>query len=123
MNRMNRIKGMTLLEVLVALAIFATASLSVIHAVNQNLDTESYLEQKMFASLVADNQMTLLMLNPDSISVKAGKAEMADRTWYWKVKLVPTANDVLQAFDVSVATEKNGSPIVTVRSYVPKSSS
>ncbi|MDC0610011.1 type II secretion system minor pseudopilin GspI [Vibrio sp.] len=120
---MKRLKGMTLIEVLVALAIFAVASISVIRAVSQNIDTESYLEEKMFAALVADNQMALLMLNPKKIAAKSGSSDMANRTWFWSVKLVPTANNLLQAFDVSVATQKNGSPIVTVRSYVAKSSS
>ncbi|MCE0493858.1 type II secretion system minor pseudopilin GspI [Vibrio salinus] len=115
-------KGMTLLEVLVALAIFATASLSVIRAVNQNLDTESYLEEKMFASLVADNQVALLMLNPKNLSTHSGTSEMANQTWYWKVTVVPTENEVLQAFEVSVSAQKKSSSIVTVRSYVPKSS-
>jgi len=118
---MSRMKGMTLLEVLVALAIFATASLSVIRAVNQHLNTEAYLEEKMFASLVADNQLALIMLTPQAIASQSGATNMANRTWYWQVRLISTENNVLQAFDLSVATEKNHSPIITVRSYVSKS--
>lgn len=45
---------------------------------------------------------------------------MAGRTWYWKVTPVKTGNDILAAFDVSVATEKKAAPVVTVRSYVAK---
>lgn len=39
--------GMTLLEVLVALAIFATAAISVIRAVTQHINTLSYLEENL----------------------------------------------------------------------------
>eukprot|EP00487_Bulimina_marginata_P001733 TRINITY_DN14098_c0_g1_i1.p1 TRINITY_DN14098_c0_g1~~TRINITY_DN14098_c0_g1_i1.p1 ORF type:complete len:103 (+),score=39.72 TRINITY_DN14098_c0_g1_i1:148-456(+) len=39
-------RGMTLLEVLVALAIFATAAISVIRAVTQHINTLSYLEEE-----------------------------------------------------------------------------
>ena len=50
-------QGMTLLEVLVALAIFATAALSVLRAVTQHINTLGYLEEKTFAGLEVDNQM------------------------------------------------------------------
>jgi general secretion pathway protein I len=115
---MTRSKGMTLLEVLIALAIFATASISVIRAVSQHVNTVHSLEEKMFAAMVADNQMSLIMLDPDSLAAKSGKTEMAGQTWYWKVTLVKTTDSVLRAFDVSVGLSEKGSPIVQVRSYV-----
>ncbi|MDF5109509.1 type II secretion system minor pseudopilin GspI, partial [Vibrio parahaemolyticus] len=57
----RRTRGMTLLEVLVALAIFATAAISVIRSVSQHINTISYLEEKMFAAMVVDNQMANVM--------------------------------------------------------------
>lgn len=60
-------RGMTLLEVLVALAIFATAAISVIRAVTQHINTLSYLEEKTFAAMVVDNQMALVMLHPEKL--------------------------------------------------------
>lgn len=113
-------RGMTLLEVLIALAIFATASISVIRSVSQHINTISYLEEKTFAAMVVDNQMAQVMLKPKSLKAQTGTQELAGRTWYWKVTLVPTADNLLKAFDVSAALEKQGSPLVTVRSYVVK---
>ncbi len=113
-----RVRGMTLLEVLVALAIFATAAISVIRSVSQHISTVSYLEEKMFAAMVVDNQMASVMLDTGELKAKNGQEEMAGRTWYWKVTPVATAQPLLKAFDVSAALEKNASPIVTVRSYV-----
>jgi len=52
MVKRRKYAGMTLLEVLVALAIFATAAMSVIRAVSQHINTVGYLEQKMFAAMV-----------------------------------------------------------------------
>ncbi len=121
MNRnLRRQAGMSLLEVLVALAIFATASLSVIRAVSQHISTVSYLEEKMFAAMVVDNQMAQVMLNSKSLRTKTGTEELAGRTWHWKVTPVDTAQPLLKAFDVSVSLEKGQSPLVTVRSYVAK---
>ncbi|MGR5234359.1 type II secretion system minor pseudopilin GspI [Vibrio rotiferianus] len=116
----RRARGMTLLEVLVALAIFATAAISVIRSVSQHINTVSYLEEKMFAAMVVDNQMANVMLDSSALKAKNGTEELAGRTWYWKVTPVATTQPLLKAFDVSVAVEKKASPIVTVRSYVDK---
>ncbi|CAH1555785.1 Type II secretion system protein I [Vibrio rotiferianus] len=116
----HRVRGMTLLEVLVALAIFATAAISVIRSVSQHINTVSYLEEKMFAAMVVDNQMANVMLDSSALKAKKGTEELAGRTWYWKVTPVATTQPLLKAFDVSVAVEKSASPIVTVRSYVDK---
>ncbi len=117
---MKKRNGFTLLEVLVALAIFATAAVSVIRAVSQHINTINYLEEKTFAAMVVDNQMAQVMLSASSVSAKKGTESLAGRTWYWKVTPVSTAVGYLQAFDVSVATSESGSPVVTVRSYVAK---
>ncbi|EPW6709848.1 type II secretion system minor pseudopilin GspI [Vibrio parahaemolyticus] len=117
LNR-RRVRGMTLLEVLVALAIFATAAISVIRSVSQHINTVSYLEEKMFAAMVVDNQMANVMLDTGALKAKNGTEELAGRTWYWKATPVATTQPLLKAFDVSVATAKNASPVVTVRSYV-----
>ncbi|NLS14473.1 type II secretion system minor pseudopilin GspI [Vibrio sp. SM6] len=120
MMKSKHTRGMTLLEVLVALVIFATAAMSVIRAVSQHVNTVGFLEEKMFAAMVADNQMALVVLAGKKPSAKKGEAELAGRTWYWSVAPVATAQPLLSAFDVSVATAKNAKPIVTVRSYVPQ---
>ena len=116
----KRERGMTLLEVLVALAIFATAAISVIRAVTQHINTLSYLEEKTFAAMVIDNQMAMVMLHPEKLKKAQGTQKLAERDWFWTVTPVATSDNLLKAFDVSVATSKNASPVVTVRSYVSK---
>lgn len=112
-------KGMTLLEVLVALTIFATAALSVLRSVTQHINTLSYLEEKTFASMVIDNQMALMMLDKPPTSTKKGETELAGQTWYWTIAPVKTTSDILKSVDVSVATTKDQqSPLLTVRTYV-----
>jgi len=117
---MKKHKGFTLLEVLVALAIFATAAVSVIRAVSQHINTVQYLEEKTFASMVIDNQMALVMLDPNELRAKKGTESLAGRTWYWKVTPIDTSNGYLSAFDIRVSANETASPITTVRSYVAK---
>lgn len=117
----KKIRGMTLLEVLVALAIFATAAISVIRATTQHSNTLSYLEEKTFASMVVDNVMAKVILAGSLTAERSGKSNMAGREWYWTVKPVATATDFIKAFDVTVSTDQEQkSTIVTVRSYVDK---
>lgn len=119
MKRSSR--GMTLLEVLVALAIFATAAISVMRSVTQHINSLSYLEEKTFASFVVDNQISRVMLAGAPKSSSTGKTTLAETEWYWKVTPIKTAVGFISAFDVSVSKEKNAkNPIVTVRTYVEK---
>lgn len=115
----NAQRGMTLLEVMVALAIFATAALAVIQAVSQHVNSLNYLEEKTLASMVADNQMAAIYLQSSPNLNQKGQTQMANRTWYWQVSAVETSNDLLKAMDVSVSLNSdNSNPLVTVRSYV-----
>ncbi|USD65184.1 type II secretion system minor pseudopilin GspI [Vibrio sp. SCSIO 43136] len=119
MKRINNTRGMTLLEVLVALVIFATAAVSVIRSVTQHINTLSYLEEKTFASIVADNQMAKVMLGKAPTSEKKGKTEMVGKTWYWKVVPVKTSIGLIKAVDVVVTEDSQYKhSLVTVRSYV-----
>lgn len=109
---------MTLLEVLVALAIFATSAIAILRSVSQHVNTLTYLEEKMFASIVADNQMIMIQLEPASLSDRKGEETLAGKTWYYHIKPIATEQALLKAYDVSVSTTRDGNSIVTVTSYV-----
>ncbi len=115
---MIKSRGMTLLEVMVALAIFATASLSVIKAVSQQVDSLSYMEDKTFASWVADNQIGLAMVAGKPLQAATGHEDMAGKTWYWALKPVATEADLIKAFDMEVSSRQGGEPLISVRSYI-----
>lgn len=113
-------QGFTLLEVLVALAIFAMSAMALVRSVGQHINTLSLMEEKAFSAMVIDNQMAKVMLNPQGLKKQSGQAQLADRTWYWTVSPVSTQDSLIRAFDVSVATSQKGAPVLTVRSYVTK---
>ena len=115
----SKLKGMTLLEVLVALAVFAVAALGVLRSVTQHINTLSYIEEKTFAAMVVDNQLALMYLEKSPTSIKKGEEELAGQTWYWMITPVDTSNDFLKSVDVSVfKTKDRKSSLLTVRSYV-----
>jgi len=115
--------GMTLLEVMVALAVFAVAGLALVKSAGEQVGGLGHLEQRTFANWVADNQMAERRLEGKwpGLSWVNGKEEMAGHTWYWRWQGVQTADDSFRALDVEVrADEKDASPLVTLRSYVNK---
>lgn len=120
---MNRAEGMTLLEVLVALVVFSMAGIALMQSVIVQTNGLSTIEQKMFASWVAQNQMVNVMLStnwPD-LSGKSGKEEMAGQDFYWSWKGIETSDPSFRAIDVSVKDqEKAKDPRITLRSYMAK---
>lgn len=115
--------GMTLLEVMVALAIFAVAGLALMQAAGGQVNGLAHLEERTFAGWVADNQMAEVQLSGKwpGLSWISGQEEMAGHTWYWRWQGVETADGDFRAVDVEVRPEeKSASPLVSLRGYVSK---
>ena len=82
-------KAFTLLEVLVAMSVLAIGMLTLVKVSTQNTIQTSYLEEKTFAHWVAVNKMNEVKLEsnwPDK-GKSSGTVTMANRDWYWKLKV------------------------------------
>jgi general secretion pathway protein I len=88
----KRAAGFTLLEVLVALAIFALVAASVLTATARSLQTASRLEEKTLAMWIADNQLVELQLskNPVAEGRDQGEVDFAGRRWQWQSEVQAT---------------------------------
>ncbi|TAA46073.1 type II secretion system minor pseudopilin GspI [Corallincola spongiicola] len=117
-------RGMTLLEVLVALAIFASAAISLAQATTGHINSLFYLEQSSMATWVASNRMTEIALEKEwpKLSVTRGTMEMAGHTWHWTQQGLETPDKELRGVRVEVFyEEKDKSPLASVVSYRSKS--
>jgi len=77
-------RGMTLLEVIIALAIFSISALALLNSMSSQMNAMSHFRENLFASWIADNalaQMSLTM-NAAADSVDPTKADMAGQTWF-----------------------------------------
>lgn len=114
-------KGMTLLEVMVALAIFAITGTAIMKAATDHLSGVSQIEEITLATWVANNQMTQVMLSeqwPPKDNQK-GSQEMSGRTWYWQQKILKTNDEHLRSVEITVGLDENyEGNITTVTSYV-----
>lgn len=78
-----QVKGFTLLEILIAMAIFAVMAVSVTTATQRSILYAGRLEEKSVAHWVAMNKMAVLQsqVNWPSLGKKDEQVEMGNREW------------------------------------------
>lgn len=117
--------GFTLIEVMIAIAIFALAGVALLSTANTNTNTTVRIEENMLASWVASNQLVAAKLEkkwPPKDKQK-GEVELAGRTWYWQQVVKQTTDNSLKAIVIEVrAKENDDSPITQLMTYVSEDS-
>ncbi len=104
MTESRRSTGFTLLEVLVALAVFAVAAVSLMRVSESQLTLSRQLEDKTFAHWVAMNQITEMQLQqawPDAGEERA-RTPMAGRFWQIIIKTSPTTVSSMRRVEILV---------------------
>ncbi len=119
---MNRsIFGFTLIEVMLAMAVFAIAGVALLGAADNNFRHISHLEEKMFANWVASNQLVAASLSdtwPPKNNQK-GEVEMAGRKWFWQQKVIKTENKEMRAIVMEVRTSEDEElAVATLMTYL-----
>ena len=110
-------RGFTLLEVMLALAIFALAATAVLQIASGALSNQHVLEEKTVAGWVAENQTALLyLLTRGQRAVRQqGESDMAGSRWYWRTTPLSTGNALLQAVDIEVSLHEDFSSVIQSR--------
>lgn len=116
---MDKARGFTLLEVLVAMAVFAVAAMALLNAGRDQIQASSRLEDKTLAHWVAMNRVVELQLAshfPDTGRAET-KVRMAGRDWRVLAEIAntPVPNVRRLTVDVSAAPADFGDepPLIT----------
>lgn len=118
--------GFTLLEVMVAMFIFAVAGAAIIKTTSEHINSVGKLEEITFATWVANNQLMRASLLAEKTwppkNEERGSVKMLDRIWYWQQEVQATADEDLKAIIITVGNDPEyiGS-ITSVTTYVAKS--
>jgi general secretion pathway protein I len=124
-NNNKRIKGFTLLEVMVALAVIAMALAAATSAVSGNIRNASGLQQRTYAHWVAMNKLAEMQLANQWPATKTtkGSSLMAKQEWYWSTKVTKTPDgfDLIRKVDITVRlNEDDESSLITLTGFVGK---
>ena len=101
--------GFTLIEIMVALVIFAVLSITLLTRLGGDIRSQQLLEEKTLASVVAEDVLSELRIKKDWSSVYASKStvEMAGKKWDVSTTVNETGIENLRQVDVRVVDTKN----------------
>ncbi|MCV2885805.1 type II secretion system minor pseudopilin GspI [Aestuariibacter sp. AA17] len=123
MINLSKHNGLTLLEVMVALAIFALTGAAVMKSATDHLSSVGQIEEITVATWVANNRLVQIQAKPvwPPKNNQKGKQEMADRTWYWQQRVKETNDKNFRAVEVIVSLDEQfQSHVTSVTSYLAK---
>lgn len=96
--------GFSLVEMLVALAVFALAAMALVHLAGENTRAAFAAEERVLAGVVADNLAVDAMVDPAPAagSNAQGVAQSAGRHWRWTRRSQATGGNDLVRIDIAV---------------------
>ena len=105
--------GFTLLEMLVALAVFSLAALALVRLQGVTLRTAADLDSKALGQIVARNLMVEVQTDPlpPSIGQADGDVTNGGRRWHWSRVVKPADDRRLLQIDLTVDGQPGASPV------------
>lgn len=128
MNTVKRtdVFGMTLIEVLIALAIVSIAMTAIIKATSENIRATTYLKNKTIAlwvgqQIVNETRAGVLKL-PSAPEDVSNTTIMLGQNWYWRANKNDTANARVKKIRVRVYSHpvdvnEDVTPLIDLESY------
>ena len=115
--------GFTLLEVMLAMAVFSIAGIALLSAAQSNFTSLGHLENRMMANWVASNQLVEAQLDntwPPKNN-KKGTVELAGRDWHWQQKVLKTTDKTMRSVEIEVRLDESAEkPLSSFTTYVAK---
>ncbi|HEX7855975.1 MAG TPA: type II secretion system minor pseudopilin GspI [Sphingobium sp.] len=105
-------QGFTLLEMLVALAIFSLAGLALVRLQAVSVRTAADLDARLLAEITARNIAFERMTDPVAVTGGGGTVMNAGREFQWTQTAAPTSDKRLMQITVTVSSGPGQSPAV-----------
>ncbi|AHE67165.1 GspI family T2SS minor pseudopilin variant LspI [Legionella oakridgensis] len=105
---MNKQKGFTLIEVLLALAVIAIALTALLKATSEDVALTDRIKEKTIRHWVAMQGIHMIQLG--LLPIHSGQevtqvTSMLGEQWYWRAKLLPT--QIKKMEEIQITTSKN----------------
>jgi general secretion pathway protein I len=113
-NNQRQTAGFTLLEVLVALAVFSLAALALLRLQGASIATATRLDEKLIAAIALENRAAELILEipAPAFGTTSGQAQNARRPLSWTANVQRTPDPALQRIDLTI-TDASGAVLAT----------
>lgn len=95
-------EGFSLLEILVALAVFGLAAMALLNLSGESVRTAARVQDRTLGGIVADNVAAEAVLGLTTEG--AGRAVLAGRQWTWRREIQPTVVAGLERIEVRVSS-------------------
>lgn len=115
----DRLRGFTLLEVLVALAVLALAMAALVRTASQETrsladERERTLAQWVAANAIAESRLaTPLPTNGQ----RSGEVEMGGRRWHWDMSISMATDEGIRRLEVAVRPVQDQQPLLTLTGF------
>ena len=99
--------GFTLVEMLVALAVFGLSALALLNLAGENTRSAARVESRTLGGIVADNVAVEAVAAPTlSDGLSSGQVRLAGRDWRWTRTVSPTDVADIQRVEVRVSSDE-----------------
>ena len=97
-------EGFSLLEVVVAIAVFSLGALATLNVLGQSGRNAEADEARMIAGIVAENRIAeaMAMSQPPQTGATRGTEAALSRNWDWEMRIGPSPEPRILRIDVSV---------------------
>jgi general secretion pathway protein I len=103
-------RGFTLIEVLIALAVFAISAMAVMSQVGNSISQLQKLKEKNAAAIVAENQLNRIRSADQwpPLGINTEQVEFNQLRWLVKTEVTSTSDPWLRKLEVSIEQEDYG---------------
>ena len=115
----QRSKGFTLLEVMIAVTVFAVIATTISQTTSQSVNNLLYLQEKTLAAFVAENKLAEIRLGPfPNVTNSNDVIHMASREWRVNTKIENMEQASLRKITISVANAQDkDANLITLEAY------
>lgn len=106
-SQKNAMRGFTLIEIMVALIIFAVLAVTLSVRLGDSIRSEQYLESKTLASVLAENVLAEMRIEEEWSNVRSNNktVNIGEQRWEIATTVTDTANENIRRVQVQVGPD------------------